>query len=183
MCNKMSDVRLSNASPTVERVDARPPDSARPVRRVLFGTPDPEETRRQAEALQREAVEAFRERYNFDPVEDRPLSPGDYEWQEDADAPEYYRRPPRESRPPRGEAGEDCPERRTGARSAHTNGSRKRSAGCRSDDCTSKSAKVHSDEDDDEEQALGAGSQAEERASRSEEEEEEEVPCSTVPEH
>ncbi|KAM4711842.1 cyclin-dependent kinase inhibitor 1B-like [Anableps anableps] len=168
MCNKMSDVRLSNASPTVERVDARQPDSARSVRRVLFGTPDPEETRKQAEALQREDVEAFRDTYNFDPVEDMPLSPGVFEWQEDADAPEFYRRPPRGSKPPRGEAGEGSPETRTESRSAHTNGSRKRSAGNCSDDCTSKSKKTHSDEDDDEEQSLGAGNQAEE---------EEEVPC------
>ncbi|MED6254653.1 hypothetical protein ATANTOWER_031025 [Ataeniobius toweri] len=179
MCNKMSDVRLSNGSPTVERVDARQPDSARSVRRVLFGTPDPEETRKQAEALQREAVEAFRETYNFDPVEDRPLPPGDYEWQEDEDAPEFYRRPPRGSQPPRGEAGENSPERRR--RSAQTNGSRKRSAGYCSDGCTSKSKKSHSDEEDDDEQALCSGSQAEERASRSEEGEE--VPCCMVPEH
>ncbi|XP_015253218.1 cyclin-dependent kinase inhibitor 1Ba [Cyprinodon tularosa] len=155
MCNKMSEVRLSNASPTVERVDARQPDSTRSVRRVLFGTPDPEETRRQAEALQQQAVDDFTERYNFDPVEDRPLSPGEYDWQEDGDAPEFYRRPPRGSRPPSGEA-------------AYTsNGSRKRPAGNCSEDCTSQKKKSHSDEDDDDK---GAGSQRVQRASRPEEE-------------
>uniref|UniRef100_A0A3B3XWR1 Cyclin-dependent kinase inhibitor 1B n=1 Tax=Poecilia mexicana TaxID=48701 RepID=A0A3B3XWR1_9TELE len=123
----MSDVRLSNASPTVERVDARQLDNARSVRRVLFGTPDPEETRKQAEALQLQSVEAFRDKYNFDPVEDRPLSPGLYDWQEDEDAPEFYRRPPRWSQPPRGEAGEGSRETRRERRSPHTKGSRKRS--------------------------------------------------------
>ncbi|XP_054911763.1 cyclin-dependent kinase inhibitor 1B-like [Poeciliopsis prolifica] len=181
MCNNMSDVRLSNASPTVERVDARPPDSARSVRRVLFGTPDPEETRKQAEAVQRQSEEAFRDAYNFDPVEDRPLSPGLFDWQEDEDAPEFYRRPPRGSRPPRGnqpprgEAGGGGPETGRERRSARTNGSRKRSsesAGLCSDDCTTNSKKSHSDKDDDEEQALGAGSQAEQQ-----QQQEEEVPC------
>lgn len=173
MCNKMSDVRLSNASPTVERVDARQPDSARSVRRVLFGTPDPEETRKQAEALQREAVEAFRDKYNYDPVEDRPLSPRNYEWQEDGEAPEFYRRQPRGSLPPRGETVENGPESRRERRAAHTNGSRKRSAesaGCCSDDCASKSRKSHSDEDDDEGQTLSAESQQQQQ-------EEEEVSC------
>ncbi|XP_014840508.1 PREDICTED: cyclin-dependent kinase inhibitor 1B-like [Poecilia mexicana] len=175
MCNNMSDVRLSNASPTVERVDARQLDNARSVRRVLFGTPDPEETRKQAEALQLQSVEAFRDKYNFDPVEDRPLSPGLYDWQEDEDAPEFYRRPPRWSQPPRGEAGEGSRETRRERRSPHTKGSRKRSfqsAGHCSNDCTSNGKKSHSDKDDDEEQALGAGSQAEQQ-----QQEEEEVPC------
>uniref|UniRef100_A0A671VHJ6 Cyclin-dependent kinase inhibitor 1B n=1 Tax=Sparus aurata TaxID=8175 RepID=A0A671VHJ6_SPAAU len=95
MCNKMSDVRLSNASPTVERVDARQQDNVRPpVRRSLFGSPDREEIRRYLDAAIQGEVQDFRERYNFDPVEERPLTPRNYEWQADDDAPEFYRRPP-----------------------------------------------------------------------------------------
>uniref|UniRef100_A0A3Q3H1Y0 Cyclin-dependent kinase inhibitor 1B n=1 Tax=Labrus bergylta TaxID=56723 RepID=A0A3Q3H1Y0_9LABR len=101
----MSDVRLSNASPTVERVDARQQDNVRPpTRRNLFGTPDREETRRYFEASIQESVQAFVEEYNFDVVNDRPLTPPRrYDWQEDNDAPEYFRRPPhrREQQPQR----------------------------------------------------------------------------------
>lgn len=97
MCIKMSDVRLSNASPTLERVDARQPDSLRPsVRRCLFGSPDPAELREFFEASRQEEEQRFRDTYNFDPVEDRPLSPGKFVWEEWKDAPEFYRRPPHE---------------------------------------------------------------------------------------
>uniref|UniRef100_A0A3Q4AGE0 Cyclin-dependent kinase inhibitor 1B n=1 Tax=Mola mola TaxID=94237 RepID=A0A3Q4AGE0_MOLML len=98
----MSDVRLSNASPTVERVDARQPDTVRtPVRRNLFGSPDREEVRRYLSAAIQESVQDFREEYNFDPVSERPLTPRSYDWQEDSDAPEFYRRAPHGShRPP-----------------------------------------------------------------------------------
>uniref|UniRef100_A0A672H4U6 Cyclin-dependent kinase inhibitor 1B n=1 Tax=Salarias fasciatus TaxID=181472 RepID=A0A672H4U6_SALFA len=116
MCNKMSDVRLSNASPTLERVDARQADSFRPsVRRNLFGTPDPEEIRRYAAATLQEDVRGFRETYNFDPVEERPLSPRNYEWEEDRDPPEFYLRPPHGSQ--RDAAGEEG-DRREGRRAS-----------------------------------------------------------------
>lgn len=102
MCNKMSDVRLSNASPTLERVDARQPDNVTaPVRRNLFGSPDREEIRRYLTAAIQEGVQDFREEYNFDPESERPLTPRNYEWQEDADAPEFYRRPPHRLERPR----------------------------------------------------------------------------------
>uniref|UniRef100_A0A7N8YLP8 Cyclin-dependent kinase inhibitor 1B n=1 Tax=Mastacembelus armatus TaxID=205130 RepID=A0A7N8YLP8_9TELE len=91
----MSDVRLSNASPTVERVDARQPENVRPpVCRNLFGTPDREENRRILTDSIQDGVAAFMETYNFDPVNDRPLSPGSYDWQEDQDPPEFYLRAP-----------------------------------------------------------------------------------------
>uniref|UniRef100_A0A3B4BLW2 Cyclin-dependent kinase inhibitor 1B n=1 Tax=Periophthalmus magnuspinnatus TaxID=409849 RepID=A0A3B4BLW2_9GOBI len=91
----MSDVRLSNASPTLERVDARQPDSVRPsVRRCLFGSPDREELRETFQEFMQEEARRFRDTYNFDPVEDRPLSPGRFQWEVDEDAPEFYRRPP-----------------------------------------------------------------------------------------
>ena len=105
MCNKMSDVRLSNASPTVERVDARQQDNVRPpVRRSLFGSPDREEIRRYLDAAIQSDVQDFRETYNFDPVEERPLTPRNYEWQADDDAPDFYRRPPHGCQRPRRDA-------------------------------------------------------------------------------
>lgn len=138
MCNKMSDVRLSNASPTLERVDARQPDNVRPsVRRNLFGRPDREEIRRYVTASIQEEVQGFRERYNFDPVSDTPLATRNYDWQEDRDAPEFYRRQPHGSQPPRREEdppgennlqdAEERSERRSGQ--PDRDGSRKRRSG------------------------------------------------------
>lgn len=131
MCNKMSDVRLSNASPTLERVDARPPDSVTaPVRRNLFGSPDRAEIRRYLTAAIQEGVQDFREEYNFDPDSERPLTPRHYEWQEDADAPEFYRRPPHRSQRPRRDA-EPSADGRLGAdggRSSGPGGRKRRSA-------------------------------------------------------
>nr|XP_020495139.1 cyclin-dependent kinase inhibitor 1B-like [Labrus bergylta] len=172
MCNKMSDVRLSNASPTVERVDARQQDNVRPpTRRNLFGTPDREETRRYFEASIQESVQAFVEEYNFDVVNDRPLTPPRrYDWQEDNDAPEYFRRPPhrREQQPQReverpGESNRLDAEERDERQPDHQqdrNGSRKRRSGS-SGPCSdeSQSKRSHSDEEDDD-QAGGAASQA-----------------------
>uniref|UniRef100_A0A668TCQ9 Cyclin-dependent kinase inhibitor 1B n=1 Tax=Oreochromis aureus TaxID=47969 RepID=A0A668TCQ9_OREAU len=100
----MSDVRLSNASP-VERVDARQQDNVRPsVRRNLFGRPDPDEIRRDAENSEREEVQRFRETYDFDLVEGRPLAPRSYDWVQDDDAPEFYSRQPHSR--PRGSPGD-----------------------------------------------------------------------------
>lgn len=106
MCNKMSDVRLSNASPTLERVDARQPDSVTaPVRRNLFGSPDREEIRRYLTAAIQDDVQDFMEEYNFDPDSERPLTPRSYAWEQDHDAPEFYRRPPHRIERPRRDAG------------------------------------------------------------------------------
>lgn len=139
MCNKMSDVRLSNASPTLERVDARQPDTVRPpVRRNLFGRPDPEELRRNVAASVQEEVQAFIERYNFDPVEDRPLTPRNYEWEEVSDAPDYFQRPPHGSQRPQRDVDlpgdnnrQDAAERseRQSDRQLDRHGSRKRRSG------------------------------------------------------
>lgn len=127
----MSDVRLSNASPTLERVDARQPDNVRaPVPRNLFGSPDREEIRRYLTAAIQEDVQHFRAEYNFDPVSERPLTPHSYEWQEDSDAPEFYRRPPhRSERPQRGvdSSGDGRLDAEGGQ--PNTNGARKRRPG------------------------------------------------------
>lgn len=173
MCNKMSDVRLSNASPTVERVDARPPDNVRPpVSRNLFGSPDREELRRYFAAVMQEDVRGFREEYNFDPVSERPLTPRNYEWQEDSDPAEFYTREPHGSRRDAERRGaEEGAESREDRRPTR-GGSRKRRAGAPgpcSGDCPTKR---HTDEDDDEDQPGSAASQAvkaaEERPSRPE---------------
>ncbi|TNN71905.1 Cyclin-dependent kinase inhibitor 1B [Liparis tanakae] len=168
MCNKMSEVRLSNASPTVERVEARQPDAARPtVRRNLFGRPDPEEIRSYAEASIREDVQGFTDTYNFDPVAERPLSPRNFDWQEDRDAPEFYVRPPHGRLRPRRE---DCDDRQDAAgerserRAAQPNrdGTRKRGSGA-SGSCSSESQSKRShanDDDGDDDEDHGAGSQA-----------------------
>lgn len=113
-------------------MDARQPENVRSVSRMLFGTPDPEETRRYMEAVQQESAQDFMERYNFDPVTDTPLRPGIFEWVKDDEAPEFYSRPPhRSQRPPRGEARDSSGEgsRRPESAQASTNGSRKRRPG------------------------------------------------------
>ncbi|KAF1372453.1 hypothetical protein PFLUV_G00265550 [Perca fluviatilis] len=180
MCNKMSDVRLSNASPTLERVDARQPDNVRPsVRRNLFGRPDPAEIQRNVTASIQEDVRSFTETYNFDPINETPLAPRNYDWQEDRNAPEFYVRPPHGSQRPQqrdqdfpGENNRQDAETRCERQSdqPHRDGSRKRRSGPCSSECQSK--RSHTDEDEDEDQSDGAGSQAvkaaEERPSRSE---------------
>ncbi|KAB5542292.1 hypothetical protein PHYPO_G00089950 [Pangasianodon hypophthalmus] len=97
----MSDVRLSNGSPPLERVDARPEGHSKPsVCRNLFGSPDPGEVRRAYLDELRESEVAYREKYNFDFAKDTPLEPGRYEWVpvDARDAPEVYSRPPRAAR-------------------------------------------------------------------------------------
>ncbi|XP_030576090.1 cyclin-dependent kinase inhibitor 1B-like [Archocentrus centrarchus] len=178
----MSDVRLSNASP-VERVDARQQDSVRPsVRRNLFGRPDPEEIRRDAEISVQEDVQRFRATYDFDPVEHRPLTPRSYAWVTDDDAPEFYRRQPHGRLSPQRRSdlpgdnnrqNNDSDERPSG-RQPGRNGSRKRRAepadSC-STECPTKRSRS-SDGDDDDDKSAGAGSQtitaAEERPGRAE---------------
>uniref|UniRef100_A0A1A8FYT2 Cyclin-dependent kinase inhibitor 1B n=1 Tax=Nothobranchius korthausae TaxID=1143690 RepID=A0A1A8FYT2_9TELE len=188
MCNKMSDVRLSNASPTVERVDARQPENVRSVCRALFGTPDREETRRYAASLQQESRLDFMERYNFDPVADRPLSPGNYEWEEDGDAPEFYRRPPHGSQRPRAEAdspgenhrGSGEEDRRRTESAQGSNGSRKRrsdTAASYSEECSTKRSNSDREEDED------GGCEGSQSVSVSRPEDKEAVPLKPVPEH
>ncbi|KAF7693961.1 cyclin-dependent kinase inhibitor 1Ba [Silurus meridionalis] len=90
----MSDVRLSNGSPPLERVDTRPDGHAKPsVCRNLFGSPDPGEVRQSCLDELRRSEEEHKEKYNFDFVKDKPLESGRFEWQSvDArDAPEFYR--------------------------------------------------------------------------------------------
>ncbi|RXN21252.1 cyclin-dependent kinase inhibitor 1B-like protein [Labeo rohita] len=97
----MSKVRVSNGSPTLERVDARQADHAKlPVCRNLFGPVDREEFERDVREQMLEIEKASKEKWNYDFAKNEPLAPGDYEWQEvDADEmPEFYTRPPRVKR-------------------------------------------------------------------------------------
>ncbi|KAL6460035.1 hypothetical protein MHYP_G00317940 [Metynnis hypsauchen] len=113
----MSDVRLSNGSPPLERVDARPADHTRPpVCRNLFGSGgagDAAELRRDCAEQLREMARAQRDKWNFDFARDEPLSPGQYVWEavDGRSVPDFY------SRPPRGAEPERTPER-TPARSS-----------------------------------------------------------------
>jgi len=96
MC-KMSKVRVSNGSPTLERVDARQAEHAKPpVCRILFGSGDREELAREVEDQMRDMEKASKEKWNYDFAKNEPLAPGNYEWQEvDAkEVPEFYIRPP-----------------------------------------------------------------------------------------
>lgn len=97
----MSKVRVSNGSPTLERVDARQTDHARPpVCRNLFGSADREEFARDVNEQMLEMEKASKEKWNYDFAKNEPLAPGDYEWQEVAakEVPEFYTRPPHAKR-------------------------------------------------------------------------------------
>ncbi|KAL7828009.1 hypothetical protein AOLI_G00311610 [Acnodon oligacanthus] len=103
----MSDVRLSNGSPPLERVDARVADHTRPpVCRNLFGSGgagDAAELRRDCAEQLWEMSRAQRDKWNFDFARDEPLSPGQYEWEavDGRSVPDFYSRPPRGAEPER----------------------------------------------------------------------------------
>lgn len=95
---KMSNVRLSNGSPTLERVDSRSTDHTKaPVCRNLFGTVDHEEFMKDCKEQMQEMARASTETWNFDFSNNEPLPDGKFEWSEvDSRAvPEFYTRPPR----------------------------------------------------------------------------------------
>ena len=101
----MSDVRLSNASPTLERGvgDARPNEPAKPpVRRNLFGNLEREGFEEDFRATMHTAQRAFAERWDYDPVDDQPLSSRGYEWEAVEAPPEFYVRPAHQRPRPRG---------------------------------------------------------------------------------
>ncbi|XP_053114545.1 cyclin-dependent kinase inhibitor 1B isoform X2 [Hemicordylus capensis] len=96
----MSNVRISNGSPTLERMEARQADYPKPSAcRNLFGPVDHEELARELQKHSRDLEEASRRKWNFDFHNHQPLE-GRYEWQAvDKDAlPEFYSRPPRLSK-------------------------------------------------------------------------------------
>ncbi|XP_077414754.1 uncharacterized protein LOC144044299 [Vanacampus margaritifer] len=72
----MSDNRLSNASPPLEMVEAQQQDHVPPP------------------MSNRGGVQEFMDRYNFDPINDRPLPDGNFEWTVMQHAPGFYSRLP-----------------------------------------------------------------------------------------
>lgn len=94
---KMSNVRVSNGSPSLERMDARQADHPKPSAcRNLFGPVNHEELTRDLEKHCRDMEEASQRKWNFDFQNHKPLE-GRYEWQEveRGSLPEFYYRPPR----------------------------------------------------------------------------------------
>lgn len=97
----MSNVRVSNGSPSLERMDARQAEHPKPSAcRNLFGPVNHEELTRDLEKHCRDMEEASQRKWNFDFKNHKPLE-GRYEWQEveKGSLPEFYYRPPR---PPKG---------------------------------------------------------------------------------
>ncbi|MGH0119884.1 UNVERIFIED_CONTAM: hypothetical protein FKN15_059812 [Acipenser sinensis] len=91
----MSNVRISNGSPTLERMNARQSDHPKPsVCRTLFGTVDHEELKSDLKGQLHELEAASCERWNFDFANHKPVKPGRYEWEivDDKEVPGFYTR-------------------------------------------------------------------------------------------
>lgn len=91
----MSDVRLSNGSPTLERTDSgrvsvHPKPSAC---RSLFGTPDHDERQRELKGLLREMEEAASAKWDFDFACHTPRPRGRFSWEavDCRNVPAFYR--------------------------------------------------------------------------------------------
>ncbi|KAG8513751.1 Cyclin-dependent kinase inhibitor 1B [Galemys pyrenaicus] len=97
----MSNVRVPDGSPNLERMDARQAEYPKPSAcRNLFGPVSREDLSRDLEKHCRDMEEESQRRWNFDFQNHKPLE-GRYEWQEveKGSLPEFYSRPPR---PPKG---------------------------------------------------------------------------------
>ncbi|NXK29654.1 CDN1B inhibitor, partial [Arenaria interpres] len=93
----MSNVRISNGSPTLERMEARQSEYPKPSAcRNLFGPVNHEELNRELQKHRQEMEEACQRKWNFDFQNHKPLE-GRYEWQavEKGSSPDFYFRPPR----------------------------------------------------------------------------------------
>ncbi|XP_072528359.1 cyclin dependent kinase inhibitor 1Bb [Salminus brasiliensis] len=89
----MSNVRLSNGSPTLERMDARLSDQPKPSAcRSLFGPVDHEELKKELKGHLRAMEEASTESWNFDFSSFTPLPHGRYLWAavDSTDLPSFY---------------------------------------------------------------------------------------------
>lgn len=94
---EMSNVRISNGSPTLERMEARQSEYPKPSAcRNLFGPVNHEELNRDLKKHRKEMEEACQRKWNFDFQNHKPLE-GRYEWQavEKGSSPDFYFRPPR----------------------------------------------------------------------------------------
>lgn len=97
---KMSNVRLSNGSPTLERTDARVSDHPKPSAcRTLFGSVDHEELKRDLKGHLQEMEEAASTKWNFDFANHSPLT-GRLEWElvDCKDIPDFYSRQQRSAK-------------------------------------------------------------------------------------
>ncbi|XP_006115553.1 cyclin-dependent kinase inhibitor 1B [Pelodiscus sinensis] len=93
----MSNVRISNGSPTLERMEARQSEYPKPSAcRNLFGPVHREELSRDLMKHRQDMEEACQRKWNFDFTNHMPLA-GRFEWQavEKGSSPEFYFRPPR----------------------------------------------------------------------------------------
>lgn len=90
---KMSDVRLSNGSPTLERTDTRVSDHPKPSAcRSLFGSVDHEELKRDLKGHLREMEETASAKWGFDFANHTPLTNSRFEWElvDCRDIPNFY---------------------------------------------------------------------------------------------
>lgn len=89
----MSDVRLSNGSPTLERTEPRVSDHPKPSAcRSLFGSVDHEELKRDLKGHLREMEEAASVKWGFDFANHTPLSNSRFDWEpvDCRDIPAFY---------------------------------------------------------------------------------------------
>lgn len=89
----MSDVRLSNGSPTLERTDTRVSVHPKPSAcRSLFGTVDHDELKRELKGHLREMEEAAAAKWGFDFAAYKPLANGRFDWKpvDRRDMPAFY---------------------------------------------------------------------------------------------
>ena len=89
----MSDVRLSNGSPTLERSEPRLADHPKPSAcRSLFGSVDHQELKRDLKGHLREMEEAASAKWGFDFANHTPLANGGFEWElvDCRDVPDFY---------------------------------------------------------------------------------------------
>nr|XP_040024696.1 cyclin-dependent kinase inhibitor 1B-like isoform X2 [Gasterosteus aculeatus aculeatus] len=94
----MSDVRLSNGSPTLERTDSRVSDHPKPSAcRILFGRADHVGLKRELTGHFREMEEVASAKWGFDFANHRPLVHGRIKWElvDCRDVPDFYNKPPR----------------------------------------------------------------------------------------
>ncbi|XP_056455498.1 cyclin dependent kinase inhibitor 1Bb [Gadus macrocephalus] len=97
----MSNVRLSNGSPTLERTDARVSEHPKPsFCRTLFGPVDHEELKRELKGHFKEMEDDASAKWNFDFANHKPLKNGRFKWDlvDCKDLPDFYNQPPRSSR-------------------------------------------------------------------------------------
>lgn len=93
----MSEVRLSNGSPTLERTDSRVSDHPKPSAcRNLFGSVDHEELKRDLKGHLREMEAVASDKWGFDFANNTPLSNARISWElvDSRTVPSFYSKQP-----------------------------------------------------------------------------------------